>query len=69
MFIRVYNVCKTFPALEPLTLRKTKARDVYKLFRKVDLLNREIDKARKKAEKQSKKEEMIDCTGQDTGWY
>jgi len=69
LFIRTYNACKTFPALDPLTIRKTKAKEIFLLFRRIDTLNDNIKTVEKKQKHTKPKEEMIDCTGKDTGWF
>ena len=59
-----------FPGLNPITLRQSKAREVFILFKRTDKLTKRIKKEKEKEPaKPSSKEEMIDVTGVDTGWY
>ena len=60
-----------FPGLNPITLRQSKAREVFILFKRTDKLTKRIKKEQEeKPIKSNKKEEMIDVTGRtDVGWY
>ena len=68
-------MCQTFPALDPIKVRETKAREVFLLFRRTEKLNKKIKEQEKKYElknsSKSNKEQIqnIDVTGVDNGWY
>ena len=70
LFIKTYNVCQIFPALDPLTIREKKAREVFLLFKRTSKLNKYISEVKETTEKKKskKKIEEVDVTGQP-GWY
>lgn len=61
-----------FPSLNPILMRQTKAREVFLLFRRTEILNKQI-KEQEKKEKESKNSvsnnQRVDVTGLDNGWY
>ena len=59
-----------FPALDPLTIREKKAKEIFLLFKRASTLNEYINKNTKNPSNiKNSKPESIDVTGLDTGWY
>ena len=56
-----------FPALNPLEIRQTKAREVFLLFKRCEKMN--DMKNKEKGKNVKPKEQVMDVTGIDTGWY
>jgi hypothetical protein len=56
-----------FPALSPLEIRQTKAREIFLLFKRVEKMNETSNKNKGKVGKP--KEEAIDVTGMTGGIY
>ena len=56
-----------FPALNPLEIRQTKAREVFLLFKRAEEMNRTLNKNKGKTIKP--REEVEDVTGKTGGIY
>jgi len=58
-----------FPALNPLGIRQTKAREVFLLFRRTEKMNELLNKEKAKKQKGTNQSDVMDVTGMTGGIY
>jgi len=58
-----------FPALNPLGIRQTKAREVFLLFRRTEKMNELLNKEKAKKQIGTNQSDVMDVTGMTGGIY